>query len=729
MSRWFSYIAAIAIIGLIHAPVQSQPAPDAIAASAMPRTTSCPAERQTVDIKASADPNVRRQQRDQLKDALAKDGTTVRLGPDVDLDFSDLPASYFPLFFGRCVTLTSVSEFRDIVVAPSVNDAGSQYQASTIERIHPGDTIFAVTEARSPRSPGPVLRYGKHRDGAATFLEIHCYADGAVNDGARISGFRLIGPDFGNQSTEEVGIRIIRCVDIEISNMEIAGWGGQGIRVDDERGADHSSETNGPGGRIINPDQIWIHNNHIHNNQHPNLGGAFCIGGHAAGYGVETGDGAWAKITRNVFDFNRHAIAASGYTGGYNAEQNLVLKGGGYHGTACNTWTHIFDVHGTGCWWSDNLCGDAGIQFWYTGNAFQYSKDNDIKIRGKPAISAVISGNIFPRDSVDDAVDLNTTDNVTIKPDNVTKFDSFGKYGVCDFDGDGVDDLFLATGTTWWFSSFGEFQWSFLNSRPQRLSDVRLGYFDDDLKCDVLAQQADGSWAFSSGGTGDWKRLGTFGFPLNEVVFGRFDPSIRDHGPNATLRTTHAFRRAPDGQWFVTPLTVNNWQPVQSSSFPMSQLRFGDFNGDGVTDVLAVENGRWAVSESARGSWLRLNATLSDPVGDLYIANMDADDNIDDILKLDRKIVPLGGSGTNMRRATLTWWRSKNGVEPWHQWKQYVFQYVQSDDTVIPGIAFVGRFGAAPGGATLVIDQNRQGYFHGDLRSGLSPDWNSLFPY
>ena len=43
----------------------------------------------------SADPHVRQQQRDILKAAVAKDGTTVRLGPDVDLDFSDLPADFF----------------------------------------------------------------------------------------------------------------------------------------------------------------------------------------------------------------------------------------------------------------------------------------------------------------------------------------------------------------------------------------------------------------------------------------------------------------------------------------------------------------------------------------------------------------------------------------------------------------------------------------------------------
>ena len=74
------------------------------------------------------------------------------------------------------------------------------------------------------------------------------------------------------------------------------------------------------------------------------------------GYGVELSDfGPRAHIYRNVFDFNRHAIAADGKTGGYIAEENLVLRGGGWHDGLANSFTHIFDVHGTEpkcyIWW------------------------------------------------------------------------------------------------------------------------------------------------------------------------------------------------------------------------------------------------------------------------------------------------------------------------------------------------------------------------------------------
>jgi hypothetical protein len=601
----------------------------------------------------------------------------VRLGPDVQLDFSDLPASFFPVFIGRCVTLTSVAAF----------DGSSQ------------------GEARTPHSPGPLLRFGPHRDGVKVFLELN------KSDSTRISGFRLYGPSFESQETEEEGIHIERSINIEISNMEIAGWGGAAIAVDDDFG---------PGHAITSPEQVLIHDNFIHHNQHPNEGG------HAEGYGALVGPGAWAKVYRNVFDFNRHAIAANGHAGGYRAEKNLVLKGGGYHGTTFNTYTHSFDAHGTGCWWSDDLCGDAGVEFSINSNAWQYRKDNDIHIRGKPAIRARIHNNIFPFSSQDDAINLYTTDNVIVGADNHYGVDTFGQYGVCDLDGDGVDDLFLATGATWWFSSSGSFQWSFLNDKTERIEQLRLGYFDDDLRCDVLADH-DGQWMISSGGTSDWKPLGTFGVPLSEVHFGRFDPSVRDHRPGATLQTTHAFFRRADGQWLVTPLSHPDWKPVQSSGFPMRQLRFGDFTGDGVTDVLAVVNGRWAISESATGAWRTLNASLGDPVENLYIANVDSDDNIDDIFRLDREY--SGGQNGSAQLVKMTWWRSKNGTGPWQRWKSYEFSYPippapSAPDFVPAYYGLAGRFGNAGRGATMVIDPGRRGEFFGQEGA-----WRSLFSY
>jgi hypothetical protein len=661
-------------------PPCSEPAPGAASACS---GASC-----LVDIKTS-DPS----ERQRLKTALERDGTTVRLGPNVTLDFTGLPACFFPIRIGRGVTLTSVARF-PVILGGVPNP-------------------FESGEARSPSSLGPLLKYGPHRDGAETFLEIRCYPGGATPDHVRISGFRLYGPKMGQQSTSEVGIRIIRCIDISISNMEIAGWAEQGVHVEDPKGE---------GDRINDPSQIVVSNSYIHNNQQPTSG----LGGHAGGYGVETAVGATATIVHNVFDFNRHAIASDGESDGYVASHNLVLKGGGYHGGIVNPTTHAFDAHGTG---ANGLGGLAGKSFLFDGNAFQFRTDHAIKLRGEPGL-AVFTKNVFAHPGLDDAIVLDTPRHSVLSPDNRVGVDTFGQYGVCDFDGDGVDDLFLATGQSWWFASAGEFHWSFLADATEMLKDIRLGYFDADARCDVLTERF-GQWVVWNGATRARTGIGAYGVPLAEVEVGRFDPNDRDHRPGATRQTTHSFRRAPDGQWFVTPLTGPDWQPVQSSSFPLNKLRFGDFTGDGVTDVLAVNGGRWSISDAARGSWRKLNDRLGDDVSGLFIANLDPDDNIDDLLKLDRTVFRTTNPGEF--RAKLVWWRSKNGTDPWVQLKSYsfTFTYTGLSSNVLPVYGFAGRFGAAPGGGTLIIDPFRRGQFFSpaEARVGASPEWSSLFAY
>lgn len=71
----------------------------------------------------------------------------------------------------------------------------------------------------------------------------------------------------------------------------------------------------------------------------------------------------------------------------------------------------------------------------------------------------------------------------------------------------------------------------------------------------------------------------------------------------------------------MTGLLHPNWRLIGGSSFPLDQLAFGDFTGDGVTDILAVENGHWSISQSGTGEWRTLNPVLPDPVQNLLVAN------------------------------------------------------------------------------------------------------------
>ncbi len=689
-----------------------------------------------VEIR-EADPGINKQHHDlmrrQLIDAVSVPNTTVLLGPRVVLDFTDATDEELPLIFGPCVTLMSVSAFRPDTITPNASGSGSakpqtwtpqtdSTAQSNLDHVI-GDSVMGQS-ARTPSSLGPLLRFGPHRsDKEKVFFEINCNPDQQPNDNVRISGFRLYGPSFGQQSTDEIGIYVVRCLNIEISNMEIAGWGGQGIHVldDPEPGPGQEQPNNRPGERIGRPEQVRIFGNFIHHNQHPRT----TWNSHTAGYGVHVNHGAWARITENVFDFNRHAIAAEHDSGGYEARRNLVLKGGGLHyrvpvlGITVNT--HQFDIHGRG---GSGKGGYASVQDWYSHNAFQYLAGNAIKIRGRPRLEINIHDNIFAHEGLeddwgDDALHVHDRDDldvIKIGSGNSIDFDPYGRYGVCDFDGDRIDDLFLATGRTWWYSSAGKFQWSYLNARNERLNQVRLGYFDDDLRCDVLTESG-GEWVISSAGIGEWKSIGAFGVPLSQVTFGRFDPNIRDHRPGATRRTTHAFRRAPNGEWLVTTLSAPDWQHAQSSSIPLSKLRFGDFTGDGVTDVLAVVGGRWAISASARDSWRRLNSDLSYDVRPLFFADLN-NNNIDDIIRLERR--------SSTFKQTFTWWVSDDGRSRWRKLKTYTYLNFGP-----PAFGFAGRFGAAPGGGVLLTDHIRIGHFfsEAEIATGADPDWTSLFSF
>jgi hypothetical protein len=696
-----------------------------------------------VDFKESAGPDFNQSVRTRFKVAAGQENTLIRLGPEVDIDFAGLLDGFFPIAIGRCTTITSVASFdapaasfrapRGALQEPALAPArfnpavrGDAPPIGDLDNLEAQAPAGGVPQARSAHSPGPALRFEGKK---GSFLQIRCFQDGAQNDGVTISGFRIFGPNFNEHTTGEVGVDIVECVNILVANMEIAGFGGAAISVSDESL-----------GRNFYPGQVRIVGNYIHNNQHPNAGGSIgvlapwwdglgAIGGHAGGYGVVVGDGAWAHIEGNVFDFNRHAIAASGKMGGYRARRNLVLKGGGHHAdylSVYDSYTHQFDVHGSeNCLpiGSDAKCGDAGDQVWIEENAFQYVRGAAIHIRGRPRIGAYITDNVFAHSDLDDAISLETNDNVS-KSGNRKGVDTFGEYGVCDMDGDGVDDLFLATGVSWWYSSYGEFPWTFLSAQRERLADLKLGYFNDDQSCDVMVDR--GGWAYASGGYDAWTSLGDFGVPLRSAALGRFDPNIRDHRRRTHLKTTHAFRRESDGQWMVTPLSGPNWTPAASSGVAFDDLNFGDFTGDGVTDVLAVVSGRWQISEGAVAPWRKLNFNLGDDVSNLKVVNLDAEDDFDDVLKLSesRRLVSGG-----MRQA-CAWLASRNGAEKWRTYHSLETTYPVAYAPP-PCRGFAGQFSAAPGGGVMLIGPDRIGRFYSAAESdvGAAPEFSSTMPY
>lgn len=190
----------------------------------------------------------------------------------------------------------------------------------------------------------------------------------------RITGLRLRGPDpkqrMGiwrrshrgeNPGGSELyysfptsaGIRAGHA-EIEVDNCELMGWSYAAVALRGD-GEHH------------------IHHNFIHHNQRQGLG-----------YGVTLGR-TTALIEYNLFDYNRHAIAASGQPGsGYEARHNVVLE----HANG-----HLFDMHGSRD--RGDTANVAGTWMKIHHNTFADPSNSAIRIRGVPEDEAEIHHNWF----------------------------------------------------------------------------------------------------------------------------------------------------------------------------------------------------------------------------------------------------------------------------------------------------------------------------------------------
>jgi hypothetical protein len=406
-----------------------------------------------------------------LVQAVGTPNTTVRLGSGVDMDLSY--AESIPIREGATLIGGQPCAIGAHQLAPPAPIIGGQFGG------------IPVCGAQSPQDPGPRLYTKSH---PRPLFDLNCAGD-AKGDNVRIAGFRLQGPHTTDDSPDgdgnlEQGIHIGSCLGVDIGNLEIDGWSGAAIVVTDPV---HRRQTG--------PDAVRVHDSFIHHNQH--------VGGN--GYGVDVSHGAWATIEGNVFDFNRHAVtegAVGGYpvsdkgVGGNIARDNLVLKGGGYHGGPDLsflpdghdfTWTQQFDVHGDHNCISAVLewlpidalnhmwnCGSSGDKYTIVNNAFQYTHGRSFALRGTPKTGAFVDNNVFARS--DDPVDTDGfgTLGLYFSPTaNTEGVDTYGHYGACDIDGDGKDNLFLASGVSLWYMSAAKRQWTYLAADTTTL-DQRL---------------------------------------------------------------------------------------------------------------------------------------------------------------------------------------------------------------------------------------------------------------
>ncbi|MFE9500657.1 right-handed parallel beta-helix repeat-containing protein [Streptomyces collinus] len=285
-------------------------------------------------------------------------------------------------------------------------------------------------------------------------------------DNVRISGIQLRGgaPDdpFKNMGDwDSSAISIWASKNVQIDHSEISKWDIAIGATDKFR--DNMNINNG----------VRVSDNYIHDNQHPTKDGLLDSSGHGAGYGVVVSYGAYATVERNVFDKNRHAIAAGGQEGtGYRALRNLIINPGLESRYPVYGVTHSqnFDVHGSDC---NYYCGLAGEEFDIQYNSFVKDGGQGVYLRGTPSIRMNVANNIFAHSS-GDAIKHSTESGLKSQGNlfGLSRFgETFTSHG-CDFDKDGTVDPLLATGVTWWYQSTYSGTWTYLTTSTKIKSNI-----------------------------------------------------------------------------------------------------------------------------------------------------------------------------------------------------------------------------------------------------------------
>ncbi len=465
--------------------------------------------------------------------------------------------------------------------------------------------------------PGPELRTDHLLANTAGLILIN------ANDApdVRITGLRLRGPSRGADKDGPQG-RAIFVVDeasnhsITIDHNELSDWPDAAVLVQGGLVSKRCLSNQPP-----RPETVRIARNFIHHNQKQN-----------AGYGAGARFGGVALIEGNTFVSNRHAVTGEdGRPGtGFSAWFNLVLAAAPKQQAPVpdaglfDWYTQDFDMHGTeSSLFTDHRGGIGGQYVEIARNTFLGTNRENFDLRGVPCYLAEFHDNVS-RQSRGDAINYYGSAVITDPPWFSVEDNQFNapnptnRLGVGDFDGDGTEDLFLATGAAWYYAPAGKAEWRYLNAQTDQIGTLLFGDFDADGRTDVFTQHDGSVWNVSWGGASRWEAINGSGPILGNAAIGDFDGDRRADVFYADGR-----------EWLVSFGGTGFFTHYAYAIHRVPDLRFGDFNNDGMTDVFGVVGDQWMVVLGGTQFWAPLRAKLTNSVAGLTVADFNGDGRAD----------------------------------------------------------------------------------------------------